>query len=126
MDGVAQEIALVDVVDVDFVSVEPPHRPRVKHVEPKAAVLKTSRPALEVGAVYVKPVLTPETGTEAVVRNAPMSSRGLCPVGLLLSVLRLLCRLALLNVLRLLGRLSLLLVLSADGPPRRASRTERV
>ena len=95
MDGIAQEITPVDVVNVNVVSIEPPHRPRVKHVEPKAAVLKTSRPALEVGTVYVKPVLTAETGTEAVVRNAPVTSRGLCMVGLLLLGL---------SLFRLLGR----------------------
>ncbi len=111
VDGIAQEITPVDVVNVNVVSIEPPHGPWVQHVEPKAAVLKTSRAALEVGTVYVKCVLTAKTGTEAVVRNAPMISRGLCTVGLLLS----LCRLPLLLVLtlfRLLRRFGLLLVLS--------------
>ena len=125
MDRVAQEITPVDVVNVNVVSIEPPDGPWVQHVEPKAAVLKTSRAALEVGTVYVKPVLAAKTGTEAVVRNAPMTSRGLCTAGLLLSLrrlalllvslFRLLCRFGLLLVLslsRLLCRLSLLLVLS--------------
>jgi hypothetical protein len=76
MDGITQEIPAVDVVDVDVVGIEPPHRPRVKHVEPKAAVLKTSR-SLEIGSVYVKGMLTAKTGTEAVVRNASMTCCGL-------------------------------------------------
>jgi hypothetical protein len=77
VDGITQEIPPVDVVNVNVVSIEPPDGPWVKHVEPKPAVLKTSRAALEVGTVYVKPVVTAETGTEAVVRNASMTSRGL-------------------------------------------------
>ncbi|MGD1092027.1 MAG: hypothetical protein ABSB35_08535 [Bryobacteraceae bacterium] len=94
--------------------------------------MKTSRLTDEFGTVHVKRVLATETGTEAVVRNAPMASRGLGSVGpllflsplrlfwfsllLVLSVLRLLCRLGLLLVLsalRLLCRLGLLLFLSA-------------
>ena len=110
MDWIAQEITSVDVVDVNVVSIEPPDGPRVKHVEPKAAVLKTSRPALEVGTVYVKPVLTAETGTETVVRNAPVTSRGLCVVGLLL-LLRRPGLLLVLSLSRLLCRPSLLLLL---------------
>ena len=76
MDGITQEIPAVDVVDVDVVGIEPTRGPRVKHVEPIAAVLKTSR-SLEIGPVYVKRMLTAKTCTEVVVRNAPMTSRGL-------------------------------------------------
>jgi len=118
MEGIAKEILTVQVVNVNVVSIEPPHRPRVNRGEPKTTVLKTSRPADEIGPVYVKHVLTAKTGTEAVVWNAPMTSRGLRSVGLLLplSALRLLSRsslLLLLRALRLLSRSSLLLLLSA-------------
>jgi len=118
MEGIAKEILTVQVVNVNVVSIEPPHRPRVNRGEPKTTVLKTSRPADEIGPVYVKHVLTAKTGTEAVVWNAPMTSRGLRSVGLLLplSALRLLSRsslLLLLSALRLLSRSSLLLLLSA-------------
>ena len=118
MDGIAQEISPAQVVNVNAVSIEPPHWPKANHVEPITAVLKTSRPAGEFGTVYVKRVATAKTGLETSFRNVPMAAcRGPCPAGLLLapSLLRLLCRLRLLLALslsRLLGWLGLLLALS--------------
>jgi hypothetical protein len=112
MDRIAQEIPPVPVINVNAVSIEPRHWPRVNHGEPKAAVLKTSGPIGEFSPVHVKRVATPKAGSVAVVRNAPMTCRGLCPAGLslFLSALRLLCRPCLL--LLLLLWLLLLLVLS--------------
>src|ERR1700730_9695290 len=120
MDGITQEIPPVHVVNVNAVGIEPTHRPRLNHVEPKTAVLKTSRPVGEFGTVHVKRVTTAKTGTKAVVRNTPMAGRRLCPAGplLFLTPLRLLHLLGLLpacRALRLLHRLGLL-------PARRALR----
>src|SRR5580704_9963665 len=117
MDGITQEIPPVQVVNVNAVGIEPPHRPRLNHVEPKTAVLKTSRPVGEFGTVHMKRVATAKTGTKAVVRNTAMTARGLSPAGplLFLTALRLLHRLGLLpacRALRLLHRLGLLLVRS--------------
>jgi hypothetical protein len=116
MDGITQEISPVQVVNVNAVSIEPPHWPRVNHGEPKTAVLKASRPAGEFGTVHVKRVATAKTGTETVVRNTRLVGRRLCSAGplLVLGALRLLYWPSLLLVLGLLRWLywpSLLLVL---------------
>ena len=118
MEGIAKEISTVQVINVNVVGIEPPHRPRANRGEPITAVLKTSRTAGEVGTVHVKHVLTAKTGTEAGIWNAPMTFRGLGSAGLLLrlSALRLLSRSSLLlrlSALRLLSRSGLLLRLSA-------------
>ncbi len=104
MDRIAQEIPTIHVVDVNVVGVEPPQRPRVNRREPVTTVLKTSRPAGEIGAVHVKRVATAEAGAIAIVRNAPMTCSGLRRprlllrwLGLLLSVLRLRRRFGLLR-----------------------------
>lgn len=116
MDWVAQEIPTVPVVDVNAVSTEPSHWPRINRGEPITAVLKTSRTARKLGPAHMKRVATAETGSETIVGDAPMrrgllGSGSLCSAGplLFLSPLRLLCRLRL--SLLLLFRLFLLLPL---------------
>ncbi len=116
MDGITQETSPVQVVNVNVVRIEPAHAPRLNHVEPITAVLKTSRPVGEFPTVHMKPVSTAKTGTELSFGNAPMASgwRG-SPAGplLFLTALRLLRRLSLLltrRALRLLYRPSLLLM----------------
>src|ERR1700683_5628978 len=92
MEGIAQEIAPVQEVNVNGVRVEPAHWPRVNHVEPKTAVLKTSRPVGEFRTVHVKRVAAAKTCAELSFRNAPTASRGLSTAGdllLSLSALRL-------------------------------------
>src|SRR5580704_7826134 len=112
MDGITQEIPPVQVVNVNAVGIEPPHRPRLNHVEPKTAVLKTSRPVGEFGTVHVKGVATAKTGTELGFRNNPMARGRLgSPAGPLLLLRRLSLLLLALGLLRLLGRLSWLLML---------------
>jgi len=105
MDGIAEEIPAVHEIDINVVGIEPGHWPGFNHGEPIPAVLKTSRPAGEIGTVNVKRVLAPEAGAEAVIRNTPMAHCGLFPAGSLwfLSRLPLLSRLGL-----LLGRMLLL------------------
>src|ERR1700691_799883 len=104
MEGIAEEIPPVHVVNIDAIGVEPSLRPRVNHGEPKTAVLKTSRSAGEIGAAHVKRVATAKTGTEAGVWNPPMAFRRHCPVSRLLRGSSLLLR-----ALRLLRGFSLLL-----------------
>src|SRR5580704_12622444 len=112
MDGVTQEIPAVHEIDVNVVGIEPGHWPWFNHGEPIPAVLKTSRPAGEIGTVNVKRVLAPEAGAEALIRNTPMAACGLFPAGALwfLSGFLLLSRLGLLlgGMLLLLGWLGLL------------------
>ena len=117
MDGITQEIFPVQVVNVHVVRIEPAHRPRLNHVEPITAVLKTSRPVGEFRTVHMKPVATAKTGTELSFGNAPMARgwRGF-PAGplLFLTALRLLYRPSLLlthRAFRLLYRPGLLLML---------------
>ena len=85
MNGITQEIPAVQVVNVNSVSVEPPRRPGVKHVEPKPTVLKSSPAVCELGTVHVKGVAAAKTGAELRFRNAPMA-RGWpgSPTGLLM------------------------------------------
>jgi len=117
VDGITQEIFPVQVVNVHVVRIEPAHRPRLNHVEPITAVLKTSRPVGEFRTVHMKPVATAKTGTELSFGNAPMARgwRGF-PAGplLFLTALRLLYRPSLLlthRAFRLLYRPGLLLML---------------
>ncbi len=117
MEGITQEIAPVQIIDVNVVRVEPAYRPRVNHVEPISAVLKTSRPVGEIAAVHMKPVATAKARTELSFGNASMAPGLGSPASLLLflAALRLLRRLSLVltrRALRLLRRLRLLLALS--------------
>jgi hypothetical protein len=108
VDGITQEISPAQIVHVNVVRIEPTHRPRVNHVEPIAAVLKTSRPIGEFGTVHVKSVATAKIGTECSFGNAPMARGWLgSSIGplLFLTALLLLRRLGLLRVLSLLGLL---------------------
>jgi hypothetical protein len=118
MDGIAEEIPPVHVVNVNSIGVEPRHRPRVNHSEPKSAVLKTSRSAGEIRTAHVERVAAAKTGAKAIVGNAPMARLCLYSVGrlrrlgssLLLRVLLGLRRSSLLlRVLLCLRRSSLLL-----------------
>src|SRR5277367_6219065 len=96
MNGITQEVTPIQVVNVNGVSIEPARRPRVNHVEPKTAVLKSSPAVSELGTVHVKGVAAAETCTELGFGNAPMPA-GLLgyPAGQLM-----LCRLLLLRRLR--------------------------
>ena len=81
MDGIAEEIPPVHVVNVNGIGVEPTHRPRVNHREPISTILKTSRSAGEIRTAHVKCVAAAKTGAKAVVGNAPMAWLCLCSVG---------------------------------------------
>jgi hypothetical protein len=112
MDGITQEIPAVQVVNVNCVSVEPPHRPGVKHVEPKPTVLKSSPAIGELRTVHVKGVAAAKTCTEPSFGNAPVARGRLGSSGSLLVLLGGFGLLLSCRMLRLLRRLSLLLVLS--------------
>jgi hypothetical protein len=111
VDGITQKISPVQVVNVNVVRIEPAYRPRVNHVEPIAAVLKTSSPVSEFGTVHVKPVTTAKAGTELSFGNVPMPrGRPGSPASplLFLTALLLLAWLGLLLVLSLLRSLNCL------------------
>jgi hypothetical protein len=112
MNGIAEKIPAVHIVDIDIVGIEPRYRPWVNHGKPVSTILKTPRPTGEVGAVHVKGVAAAKAGPKAVIGNASMAPTGRRSIGRLLMVGPLLLLRGLSRLLLMVGPLLLLRGLS--------------